>query len=242
MTSRIESVGWWLRGIARYVYIAVIAVVALLLLFHDLIQAFIPFNSTQLLAISIAALALLLVEFNNAITHQLSKPTATFRHLPMHQGLGLATTTNKRVGTLRVLVSTSETVLPILRASNVRIAECRVLIQDFSHAHDPKSKALLAKTEALAGVWSDLVADRRIQKLVLRRTNLVPLFFMVVFDETCAVFGPTFPTPPKSTAVEYLEPIYVDSTTSDGKLMIEKLTSQFDIVFEQATPFRELPL
>jgi hypothetical protein len=241
MAGRIGRVGWWLRGLGRYVSIAVIAVVALLLLFHDLIQAFVPFNSTQLLAVSIAALALLLVEFNNAITHQLSKPTGAFRHLPMHQGLGLATTTDKLVGTLRVLVSTSETVLPILRASDVRIIESRVLIQDFSHAHDPKSKALLAKTAALAGVWSDLVADKRIQKLVLRRTDLVPLFFMVVFDETRAVFGPTFPTPLKSTAVEYLEPIFVDSTTTDGRLMIEKLRRQFDIVFEQAAPFRESP-
>jgi hypothetical protein len=128
MGSRKGSVGWWLRGLGRYVSIAIILVVALLLLFHDLIQAFVPFNSTQLLAISIGALALLLVEFNNAITNQLSKPTAAFRHLPMHQGLGLATTTDKLVGTLRVLVSTSETVLPILRASDVRILESRVLI------------------------------------------------------------------------------------------------------------------
>jgi hypothetical protein len=65
---------------------------------------------------------------------------------------------------------------------------------------------------------------------------------MVVFDETCAVFGPTLPTPLKSTAVEYLEPIYVDNTTTDGRLMIEKLMRQFDIVFEQAAPFlRESP-
>src|SRR2546421_11226101 len=87
--------------VGRYVPTAIIAITAVLILLHDLVQPLIPLDTTQLLAITMAALAALLVEFSTTLSQSQHSTRIAMHHLSMGDGLRFATRHTK-VRVLRV--------------------------------------------------------------------------------------------------------------------------------------------
>src|ERR1700730_8136709 len=104
-----------LPSTSRYASTLIIAIATILILFHDLLRAFVPLNETQLLAICVAALAAILVDFNKTISQHAIEVPAAVRHLSIAEALRVATFRNRHVQILPIMGTTTETILPLFK-------------------------------------------------------------------------------------------------------------------------------
>jgi hypothetical protein len=219
----------------RYVAISLIVLMAFILLFQRFLAAIIPLNPTQLLGLSVAALATLLVDFSRTLNQRGSSSGIAIEHLPLAEALQQSFQRNRNVRTLRVLAATSEGILPIVRDSHAHILECRLLVQDFRGKRDSKSRAMFGKIQGIVSSWADVVSMGLIEQLEVRAYGSVPVVYSVILDESCAVFGLYYPAERVANVVDFLDPIFLDANSDSGKLAVEKLIRQFDLIFEGST-------
>jgi len=222
---------WALVSIGRYVSLGTIIATAVLLLFRDLLQKFIPLSVTQLLAIPLAAIAVLLLDVLKSLNSSRPPPVS---HTSIWAGLNRATTARRSVHMLRVLASSTETILPALRDSDVRVHHCMVLMQQLDESQIELHPDFPSKTRTLVREWVHLREIHMIERLRLRRFRFTPTLFMVILDHKSAVFGQFCPTPTLPNPVQYIEPMLVDDSTPESAMVIDKLIQQFDAMFEHA--------
>jgi hypothetical protein len=100
----------------------------------------------------------------------------------------------KTVETLRVLASTTETILPTLRGSRMHMKTCKVMVHDFSTYQDAEMQAVAAKAEGVITTWMGLPRSGAAETVTLKRVKFTPAYFAVNFDDRMLIFGLYAPT------------------------------------------------
>jgi hypothetical protein len=119
--------------------VTLLFVTAGILLFWPLFEKVLPVNDpAQLFGVAIAVLAALMLELvKRVISNQEGAGSIAVRRLSIGGAIQAATAKDKSVGVLRVLASTTETILPALKDCRLRMKECRVIVHDFPSTPTP---------------------------------------------------------------------------------------------------------
>jgi hypothetical protein len=148
--------GYIIAKIARYASVGTLFAAALLLILWPLVQRLFPINDpTQLYGLSVALLAALILDLAKRVVPSEPGESLAIRRLSIGAAIQAATEHRKEVKVLRVLASTTETILPALRDSQIRMKSCKVMVRKFSQ-NDPLMASQIAKADSLVQTWSEL--------------------------------------------------------------------------------------
>ena len=204
--------GYAISKIARYASVATLFTASLLLIFWPLVQRVLPFNNpTQLFGVCVALLAALILEWAKRTGQQEASESVLVQRLSIGGAIRAVVDRRKTVTVLRVLASTTETILPALRDTPIRMKSCRIMVHDFSSRIDPDAKAQIAKSESLIKTWSELPQRRVADDVTVKRVSFVPTFFVVIFDDRALLHGLYIPSARSTSAVHYLEPMLIEN-------------------------------
>src|SRR5580704_8814331 len=204
--------GYAISKVARYASVVMLFTASLLLIFWPLVQRILPFsNPTQLFGLCVALLAAFILDLAKRTGSQETGESVLVQRLSIGGAIRTAVENRKTVTVLRVLASTTETILPALRDSPIRMKSCRVMVNDFSSRTDPEAKAQAAKAESLIQTWSELPQRRVAEEVTVKRVQFIPTFFVVIFDDRALIYGLYIPAARRTSAVHYLEPILIEN-------------------------------
>jgi hypothetical protein len=220
--------------LARYVSAAMLFIAAFLLIIWPLIKNLPLFNTpTQLFGVCVALLAALILDLARRIGPQEQGESVPVQRLSIGAAIREATGRRKSLTILRVLASTTETILPAIRDSSIQMNSCKVMVRDFSSAADPDAAAQLAKSDSLIQTWSELSHRKIAGEVVVKRVPFVPTFFVVIFDDRALIHGLYIPAARSANAVQYLEPMLIENRSLAGQAIIDMFIKQFDDFFAE---------
>jgi hypothetical protein len=224
--------------IARYASVAMLFIAALLLIFWPLAQKVVPLSApTQLFGLCVALLASLILELTRRIGQQEVGDFVQIQRTSIGGAIRAAVDQRKTVTTLRILASTTETILPALRDTPIRIKSCRVMVHDFSSRVDAEGKARAAKSDSLIATWSELPQHKVAEEVTVKRVQFEPTFFVVIFDDRALIHGLYVPSARRTSAVHYLEPMIVENQSLASQAIIDTFIRQFDDIFDDNQVF-----
>jgi hypothetical protein len=224
--------------IARYASVAMLFITSLLLIFWPLAQKVLPFSSpTQLFGLCVALLASLILELARRMGQQEVGESVPIQRLSIGGAIRAAVDHRKTVTMLRVLASTTETILPALRDTPIQIKSCRVMVRDFSSRVDPDGKAQAAKSDSLVKTWSELPQRKVAEEVTVKRVQFEPTFFVVIFDDRTLIHGLYIPPARSTSAVHYLEPMLIENGSLASQAIIDMFIRQFDDMFDENPVF-----
>lgn len=220
--------------VTRYASVAMLFTASLLLIFWPLVQKILPFtNPTQLFGLCVALLATLILDLAKRIGLQQAGESIAVQRLSIGGAIRAATENRNTVTVLRVLASSTETILPALRDSPIRMKGCRVMVHDFSSRTDPEAKAQAAKAESLIRTWSELPQRKVADEVTVKRVQFIPTFFVVIFDDRALIHGLYIPAARTTSAVHYLEPMLIENRSPASQAIIDMFIKQFEDIFDE---------
>lgn len=226
--------GYAISKMARYASVAMLFTASLLLIFWPLVQKILPLsNPTQLFGLCVALLATLILELAKRTGQQEAGESVPVQRLSIGAGIRAVVDHRKTVTVLRVLASTTETILPALRDTPIQIKSCRVMVHDFSSRVEPEAKVEAAKSESLIKTWSELPQRNVAEEVILKRVQFVPTFFVIIFDDRALIHGLYIPLARNTTAVYYLEPMLIENRSLASQAIIDMFIRQFDDMFDE---------
>jgi hypothetical protein len=207
---------------------------SLLLIFWPLVQRILPFsNPTQLFGLCVALLATLVLDLAKRTGSQENSHAVPVQRLSIGGAIRATAEHRSSVTVLRVLASSTETILPALRDSPIRMKNCRVMVHDFSSRTDPEGRAQAAKAESLIRTWGELPQRKVADEVTVKRIQFIPTFFVVIFDNRALVHGLYVPVGRSNNATHYLEPMLIENKSPSSQEIIEMFIRQFDDIFEE---------
>jgi len=231
---QMKNPGKAISKLARYASVAMLFIAASLLVVWPLVQKLPLFSTpTQLFGLCVALLAALILDLARRIGPQEQGESVQVQRLSIGATIRAATDRRKSVTTLRVLASTTETILPALRDSSIHMKSCKVMVHDFSLSADPNAITQVAKSDSLIQTWSELPQRKIANEVVVKRVQFVPTFFVVIFDDRTLVHGLYIPASRSTNAVQYLEPMLIENRSLASQAIIDMFIKQFDDIFDE---------
>lgn len=221
-----------LLRLGRIVAYGTLIITALTLLFWPYVNAFFPpLSTSQVAGLLLGIITIIVIDFYHLVAGNRPGSVVYLDHTTIADGIRVAVVANTQPRHVRVLASTSEVILPLIRDSGVHIQTCDLMIQQFDPKGSEKDKTLSAKCDGIISTWKDLKTQGIIEHLVVKRFSFVPLHYFIAFDDERLVVGLFQPVELPAHAVDYYKPVIITDATVPGKMLIQKYTQQFDDLF-----------
>lgn len=225
--------------------------VAATLLLRPLLPAvwpILPLDSHQLAGLVLAIFGVLVIDFHNVLSLYRPTDVAYIEHGSLDDAISKCIKRLGHIRELRIIASTSRTILPLIRTQNPFVDKCQIFLQRIDVDPTSPNIAKLSKVRSViddhATMWRQLQAQGphreppRIRSVSVHfLPAVIPTGYELIFDEKLMIVGLFVPSHLASNAVEPLEqPWIVDSSTEAGRLLIDRHRKQFDRLAETYPP------
>jgi hypothetical protein len=211
--------------ITKYVQVATLLGLALILFFWPFIDALAPaLDATKIAGIVTAVIAGMVLYFDDRISQIIRGPEGIITHGTLAECMDEAFRGRRYISHLRIMATSSEVIEAMIGSRNVKIGRCDLLLRrypDGSNSYNNRVDYAIAE-------WRELGSTGRIENLVIGRYETIPSEYIVIVDEKAMIMGSYQYQPTSASQAEFLSPTLVLAASSEARDMIKRRAEAFD--------------
>lgn len=239
----------------RYGSYSILLISCIIMIYWSFFDAFLSniLKPISLLGVAIGCLTLIIIDFYglleiisislNKLNHSSPEKSTKIEHfLSVSEAVreALSQWRTNPVREVKILASTTDIILPTIKDCRHQIGTCEVIIQNFdAQSPSEKQKRLETRVSAIIHDWFNLVKSGLCKEVRIYRTDLVPIYYIIIFDASTIVFGLLTPSDSMVHAVDFYEPTLIHGNTESGKKQILKFLHQYEILRKMARKVEE---